>query len=120
MSSALQPTMAALHHETMTVVDRHDLDALMQVEGMIVDRLEDENDTVILVGEAERAYLLPRTLLRIAGMDYEKARGILIATRTETGIEIDVWPAVGTAIDVAWQPDPELLAHDCSCTAYLH
>jgi len=110
ISSALQPTMEALHHETMTVVERHDLDSLMQVEGMIVDRLEDENDAVILVGEAERAYLLPRTLLRIAGLEYEKARGILIATRTETGIGIDVWPAVATSTTVAWRPDPDLLA----------
>src|SRR5436305_7865863 len=95
VSPMLRPIMEALHRECMAALDRHGLTDHMQVEAMIVDRLEDDDDAVILVGADQRAYLLPRALLRVVWLDREKAWGVLLATQTSTGIERDVWPAVG-------------------------
>lgn len=82
----------------------------VQVEPLVVDRLEDEDDAVALVGSQGRAFSIPRALLRAANLDREKARGVLVATRTGAGVEVDVWPAVGEAEAERWEPDPELLA----------
>lgn len=73
------------------------------------ERLEDAEDAVVLLGDHRRAYALPRALLRPAGLERERARGVLIATRTGVGVDLDAWPAVGEAGD-ARSPDPALLA----------
>jgi hypothetical protein len=112
--------MEALHRECMAALDRHGLTDHMQVEAMIVDRLEDDDDAVILVGADQRAYLLPRALLRVAGLDREKAWGVLLATQTSTGIELDVWPAVGAGEGTEWRPDPVLLAQRVDVRAHGH
>jgi hypothetical protein len=81
-----------------------------------VDRLDEEDDAVILLGSAEHAYLLPRALLLQAGIDREAARGVLSATRTGASIEIDAWPCAGAADRPVWQPDPALLAMQTDVT----
>lgn len=110
VSMASQSVMDALHQTSLSAIDRHGLGDLIQIEGMVVDRMEDDDDAVILVGATQRAYLLPRELLRVAGLEREKAWGVLVATHTSEGISLDVWPAVGTSASTAWQPDHELLA----------
>ena len=109
VSAASRPVMEGLHQTSLNLIDRHGLQDLIQIEGMVVDRLVDD-DAVVLVGTAQRAFLLPRALLRVAGLEREKAWGILAATHTSEGIDLDVWPAVGASDSMAWQPDPELLA----------
>jgi hypothetical protein len=109
--------MEALHRESMAALDRHGLAEHMQVEAMIVDRLEDDDDAVILVGADQRAYLLPRVLLRVAGLDREKACGVLLATQTSAGIELDVWPAAGAGEGTEWYPDLALLAQRVDVSA---
>lgn len=110
VSAAARSVMEALHQTSLSAIDRHGLRDLMQIEGMVVDRIADEDDAVVLVGTAQRAYLLPRALLRVAGLEREKAWGVLAAIHTSEGIDLDVWPAVGASDSTAWQPDPELLA----------
>lgn len=109
LSRTLQPAMAALHRESLMLLDRYDLRDQVQIEDLLVDRIEDEDDAVILIGDAQRAYAVPRPLLRMAGLEREGARGILIATRTGVGVDLDVWPAVGEGDATAWAPDPALL-----------
>ncbi len=111
VSPALRATMEALQQESAAALDRHGLQEQMQTEKMIVDRLEDNDDAVILVGAEQRAYALPRSLLRLAGLDREKVWGVLIATQTSTGVDLDVWPAAGLSESATWRPDPDLLAH---------
>lgn len=110
LSPSLRNTMGNLHHESAQALARHGLDDLIQIQGFVVDRLEDDDDAVILLGPAQRSYLLSRFLLRVAGLDREKVWGILVATRTGTGIDLDVWPAVGEDTSGAWTPDAELLS----------
>jgi hypothetical protein len=117
LSSALCPLMEALHRESMAALDRHGLAEHMQVEAMIVDRLEDDDDAVILVGAEQRAYLLPRVLLRVARLDREKAWGVLLATQTSAGIEVDVWPAAGEGEGTEWYPDLALLVQRVDVSA---
>jgi len=64
---------------------------------------------VILVGASERAYLLPRHLLRREGLEREKASGILIVTHTSAGITLDSWPSIRTHESSEWWQDPEAL-----------
>ncbi len=106
-SPALRPTMEELHDANIAALQQYGLDGYLQVEAMQVDRLESEEEAVVLVGPRLRPYLLPRALLRIAGLDREKAWGVLVATRTATGVTIDVWPAVGMPQEEALH-DPDL------------
>jgi hypothetical protein len=107
---SLRSTMVALHTESLAALDRHDLADQVQIEEFVVDRLEDEDEAVVLVGDRQRAFMMPTQLLRIAGLEREKARGILVATRTGAGVDLDVWPAAGMLDGAVWQPDPRLLA----------
>lgn len=109
-SPSFYDTMEDLHHESTHALARHGLDDLIQIQGFVVDRLEDDEDAVILLGPAQRSYLLPRFLLRVAGLEREKVWGILVATRTGTGIDLDVWPPVEDDESGAWRPDEALLS----------
>jgi hypothetical protein len=93
----------------MLVLTRKDLADLVQIENIVVDRLEDEESAVVLVGATERAYLLPRHLLQREGLEREKASGILIVTHTSEGITLDVWPSVSAPEPSEWWQDPEAL-----------
>jgi hypothetical protein len=84
---------------------------MVQIEAMVVDRLENDEEAVVLVGPEERAFVLARSLLRIAGLDFEKARGILVATHSGESVVIEVWPAVEGSDATVWQPDSNLLRH---------
>jgi hypothetical protein len=103
--------MEALQHELVAALHAQGLEDLIQLEEMVVDRLEDEEDAVVLVGPEERAYMLPRTRLRAVGLDHEKSAGVLLATHTGDGIRIDVWPAMRANESAEWRPDPDLLRH---------
>jgi hypothetical protein len=107
LSPALLARMDDLYREGEAALTRHGLTDLIEVQSFVVDRLEDAEEAVILVGPTQRSYLLPRWLLRVAGLEREKVWGILMATRTGTGIDLDVWPALG---DDTWAPDAELFA----------
>lgn len=109
LSSALGPATQALHEACMSVLAQKDLANLVQIEDIAVDRLEDADSAVILVGATERAYLLPRHLLRRAGLDCEKASGSLIVTHTSAGITLDVWPSLSPRESAAWWLDPDAL-----------
>ena len=94
--------------ESLALLEQYDLRDQVQIEDLLVDRIEDEDDAVVLVGNAQRAYALPRPLLRTAGLEWEGARGVLVATRTGVGVHLDVWPAVGEGDTAAWEPDAAL------------
>jgi hypothetical protein len=106
-SPALGPAMEDLHDANIAALQQYGLDGHLQVEVMQVDRLESAEEAVVLVGPRLRPYLLSRALLRVAVLDREKAWGVLVATRTATGVTIDVWPAVGITLEEA-VPDPDL------------
>lgn len=109
LSPSLGEAMRSLHEQSLATIETHGLGSQVQIEPCIVDRLEDEGEAVVLVGSAGRAFSLSTALLRTANLEREKARGILVATRTGAGVELDVWPAVGEDEPVTWVPDSELL-----------
>ncbi len=97
--------MYDLYSESLDVLDRWGLGALVDIDTMIVDRIGDENDAVILLGAAQEPYMLPTAALKAAGLDREKARGFLMATYTSEGVALDAWPTVGAPEE--WQPDQD-------------
>jgi len=109
ISGALRPAMYDLYSESLDVLDRRGLGSLVDIDTMIVDRIGDENDAVILLGAAQEPYVLPTTVLKAAHLDREKARGFLMATYTSEGVALDAWPAVGAPSE--WQPDLALTRH---------
>ncbi len=111
-SPALGSLMEALQQESTAALMRHGLSDFLQLEDFMVDRLEDEEFAVALIGsKSRRAYLLPRAQLQLVGLDREKARGVLMATRTSRGIDLDVWPAIAPDGSEEWQVDPDLLKY---------
>ncbi len=86
------------------------------MEDIIVDRFEDD-DAVVLVGRAQRPFLLPRARLVEAGITREKQRGVLLLARTGDGVAYDLW-ATDEVDSKDWRPDPDLLTlvTDVSCT----
>ena len=110
LSSDLLEPMAQLQAEMALVLDLHGLTEEFQLAPLIVDRIDEEEDAVVLVGQNQVAYLLPRSLLTLAGIAQEQARGTLTATRTGAAVEIDAWPRAGAAHAPTWQPDPALWA----------
>jgi len=87
------------------------------VEDIIVDRLEDDDDAVVLIGRAQRPFLLSRVRLVDAGITREKQHGVLLLARTGDGVVYDV-RATDEAASPDWRPDPDLLTlvTDVSCT----
>ncbi len=66
--------MSDLHERSMAAIERHGLAPCVQVEDIIVDRFEDDDDAVVLVGRAQRPFLMPRSRLVEAGVTREKGR----------------------------------------------
>jgi len=116
LAATQRARMADLHERSMAAIERHDLTLCIQVEDIIVDRFEDDDDAVVLVGRAQRPFLLPRARLVDAGITREKQRGVLLLTRTGDGVVYDVW-ATDDGDGANWQPDPDLptLVTDVSC-----
>ena len=110
LSPLLRDEMLALQEESLAALEEHELAGQFQIEPLIVDRIEDEDDAVVLVGSEGRAFSLPRALLQAANLERDKARGILVATQTGAGVDVDVWPSVGEDEPRRWEPDAELLA----------
>ncbi len=108
-SDTLRSAMYDLYSESLDVLDRWGLGSLVDIDTMIVDRIGDEHDAVILLGAAQEPYMLPTAVLKAAGLDREKARGFLMATYTSEGVALDAWPMVG--VPEEWQPDPDLMRH---------
>ncbi len=108
-SHTLRSAMRDLYSEGLDILDRRGLGPLVDIDTMIVDRIGDENDAVILLGAAQELYMLPTAVLKAAGLDREKARGFLMATYTSEGVALDAWPMVG--VPEEWQPDPDLMRH---------
>lgn len=108
-SATLRLAMENLHHESLHVLDRRGLGAMVEIDTMIVDRIDDENNAVILLGEGQQPYVLPTAVLKAANLDREKAHGFLMATYTSDGIALDAWPAIGATRE--WRADPDLLRH---------
>jgi len=92
----------------MAAIERHGLASCVQVEDIIVDRFEDDDDAVVLIGASQRPFLLPRARLVEAGITREKQRGVLLLARTGDGVVYDVW-ATSEDDGVNWRPDPALL-----------
>jgi len=109
MSVTLRSAMEDLHHESWRVLNRRGLAEMVEIDTMIVDRIDDENHAVILLGAEQQPYALPTAVLKAANLDREKARGFLMATYTSDGIVLDAWPMIGATEE--WRPDPDLLRH---------
>jgi len=109
-TEALRPLMHSLYGEMVRGIVDRGVGELWDAQGMIVDRLETDEDAVVLVGEGLAARMLPRALLRLAGLDYEKARGVLTATQTTMGVAFDVFAALDAPSPSTWRPDPDLVA----------
>lgn len=107
-SAMLRPAMVDLYRESLQAVTRHGLQELVDFDTFIVDRIGDD-DAVILLGAEQQPFMLPTAVLATAGLDREKAYGLLMATHTGEGIALDAWPAL--AAEQEWRPDPDLLRH---------
>lgn len=107
LTATQRARMVDLHERSMVAIERHGLTPCIQVEDIIVDRLEDDEDAVVLVGRAQRPFLLPRVRLVDAGITREKQHGVLLLARTGDGVVYDVW-ATDEVDSTDWRPDPDL------------
>lgn len=103
-----RPLMERLWGETQTILEAHGLEGEIDIDHVIVDRIEDDDFAVILLGDTQDGWRIPTEILRRGGIAYEKAHGLLMATRTAHGVIYDAWPALDDS--AVWQPDPRVLS----------
>ncbi len=108
LAATQRARMADLYERGMATIERYGLTPYIQVEDIIVDRFEDDDDAVVLIGRTQRPFLLPRARLVEASVTREKQRGVLFLTRTGDGVVYDIW-ATGEDDEANWRPDPDLL-----------